>query len=254
MFGWPVTPATVVMRPPRWVPRNRQRRPEYASGLISCAAEASADRKNIATIVSRPRFRIKNLRTRRDKFTRISRYRSVLRLPRKSCAVTRNQTRAAVEGQVLKPPLDEDENAALKFDNVNQVDEQPDQPCEQARKMHAKNIRNRGGTSDHRHVALVEIVKRSGLRLLLHPRANHFCRVGAALHGNLSDTGERFAIFIVRQRQIANHENIGKIWDCELWSDLNAAAAIGLPLRASCEYSAKLVCRYAAGPQNSLCA
>src|SRR6266700_5620650 len=216
MFGWPVTPATVVMRPPRWVPRNRQRRPEYASGLISCAAEASADRKNIATIVSRPRFRIKNLRTRRDKFTRISRYRSVLRLPRKSCVVTCNQTRAAVEGQVLKTPLDEDENAALKFDDGNQVDKQPDQPCEQTRKMHAKNVGDGGGASDDGHIALVKIVKCSGLRLFFHPRANHFCRVGAALHSNLSDTGERSAIFIVRQSQIANNEHIGKIWNCEV--------------------------------------
>src|SRR5882724_2465282 len=115
--------------------------------------------------------------------------------------------------------------------------------------MQAKNFGHGCGAADDRHVALVKIVKRSGLRLLFHPRANHFCRIGAALHGNLSDTGERFAILIVRQRQIANHENIGEIWDCELWSDLNAAAAIGLPSRASCEYSAKLVCRYAAGPQ-----
>src|SRR6266480_4271249 len=120
--------------------------------------------------------------------------------------------------------------------------------------MHAKNVGDGCGASDDGHVALVKILKRSGLELFLHTRPNHFCRVGAALHGNLSNTGERFAMFIVRQRQIANNENIGKIWNCELPSDLNAPAAIGLRLRASCEYSAELVCRYPARPQNGLCA
>src|SRR5260370_42511833 len=49
-------PATAVMRPPRCVPRKRQRRPEQASGLMSCAAQAIADSKEIARM--KQRFRL----------------------------------------------------------------------------------------------------------------------------------------------------------------------------------------------------
>src|SRR5882724_5677363 len=39
-------PTTAVTRPARCVPRRRQRSPEYASGLMSCAAQAIADSNN----------------------------------------------------------------------------------------------------------------------------------------------------------------------------------------------------------------
>src|SRR2546427_1585658 len=39
-----------------------------------------------------------------------------------------DQTGAAAKGQILESPLNENEDAALKFHNVDQVDEEPHQP------------------------------------------------------------------------------------------------------------------------------
>src|SRR6266403_1079533 len=101
-------PTTAVTRPARGVPRKRQRSPEYASGLMSCGTEA---------------------------ITNFSRGNSLLRLSRRRCSITCNQTRSAAEGHELNSPLDKNHHPALKFHDVNKVNEKPDQPRQQAREM-----------------------------------------------------------------------------------------------------------------------
>jgi hypothetical protein len=39
---------------------------------------------------------------------------------------TGNQSRAAIESQILDGPLDENQNATSEFDDVHQMDERPD--------------------------------------------------------------------------------------------------------------------------------
>src|SRR6266404_304568 len=70
-----------------------------------------------------------------------------------------DQARATAEGQVFESPLNENDDATLKLHNVNQVNEEPHQPGEQAGDVDAENICNRGRASDYRHLALIEIMK-----------------------------------------------------------------------------------------------
>jgi len=44
------------------------------------------------------------------------------------------------KGEIEEAPLDEDDDAALEFDDVDQVDEEPDAPGNEARDMYAENV------------------------------------------------------------------------------------------------------------------
>src|ERR1700740_799173 len=104
---------------------------------MSCAAQAIADSKEIARMKERFRLRISTDdkdESGQDGIT-ISPRDSLLRFGRRHSRVTCNQTRSAAEGNKLNPPLDKDYDPALKFHNVDKVDEKPDQPRDQPRKM-----------------------------------------------------------------------------------------------------------------------
>src|SRR5882724_8621942 len=131
-------PTTAVTRPARCVPRRRQRSPEYASGLMSFAAKAIADSNKPPRKKLRIKFPIEKDHqdvAGTDEITNFSRGNSLLRLSRRRCSITCNQTRSAAEGHKLKSPLDKNHHPALKFHDVNKVNEKPDQPCQQAREM-----------------------------------------------------------------------------------------------------------------------
>src|SRR6266849_2035582 len=247
-------PTTAVTRPARGVPRKRQRSPEYASGLMSCATQAIADSKNPPRNKLRIKFPIEKDHedvAGTDEITNFSRGNSLLRLSRRRCRITCNQTRSAAEGHELNSPLDKNHHPALKFHDVNKVNEKPDQPRQQTRKMQAKNICDRGSASDHRHVALIEIVeRRRRLGFFLDTRSNYFRCVGAALHRHLRHAGKWLTILIVSQRQVTKHKNIREVWDGQLRRYRNASNSIGLRFGAICQRTAKLISGYAARPQH----
>jgi hypothetical protein len=70
-----------------------------------------------------------------------------------------DQARAAAEREVFESPLNEDEHATLKLDDVNEVDKEPDQPGGQAGDVEPENVGDRSGSANHGHVAFIEIVK-----------------------------------------------------------------------------------------------
>src|SRR5277367_7075701 len=106
-----------------------------------------------------------------------------------------NEAGAAAEGEIFESPLNEDNDAALKFDDVHQMDEEPDEPGEQAGDLEAKNIGYSGGTSDVGHVAFVEIVERLAGGLASEASADGFGGIQATLNGDLSNAGEGISIF-----------------------------------------------------------
>src|ERR1700687_137632 len=119
---------------------------------MSCAAQAIADSKEIARMKQCFRLRIDKDVSGQDGIT-ISPENSLLRFRWRHSRVTCNQTRSAAEGHELNSPLDKDHHPALKFHDVNKVNEKPDQPRQQTRKMQAKNIGDRGSATAHRHAA-----------------------------------------------------------------------------------------------------
>jgi hypothetical protein len=95
----------------------------------------------------------------------------------------------------------------------------------------AENVGDGGSATDDGHVAFVEILKgrksaagEAGL--------DEFAGVAAALDGDLSDSGERIALRVERNGQIAEDEDFGVIGDGEIGIDLEAAGAIGFGIEA----------------------
>lgn len=55
--------------------------------------------------------------------------------------------------------MDEDEDAALEFDDVDEVDEEPDQPGGKTGNVNAENVGDSGGAADDGHIAFVEVME-----------------------------------------------------------------------------------------------
>ena len=71
----------------------------------------------------------------------------------------RDQPGAAAEGEVEESPLDKDENTALELDDIQEVNEKPDEPSGQTGDMEAEDVGNRGGAANHGKVAFVEVAE-----------------------------------------------------------------------------------------------
>src|SRR6267378_6591919 len=70
-----------------------------------------------------------------------------------------DQAGAAAEREIFESPLNENDHAALKLDDVDEVDEEPHQPSEQTGNVDTRNICYRGRAADHGHVSFIEIMK-----------------------------------------------------------------------------------------------
>ena len=128
----------------------------------------------------------------------------------------------AVEGEIEKAPLDEDEDAALEFDDVNEVDEKPEAPGDEAGNVDSENIGDGGGAADDGHVAFVEILE--GRKSAASEAGfDEFGSITAALDGDLGDARERIAFCVVGDGEIAEDKNFGMIGDGEVGLDLEAA-------------------------------
>jgi len=139
---------------------------------------------------------------------------------------------AAAEGQILEAPLDEDENAALEFDDVDEVDEQPDKPGRKAGNVNAENVGDSGGAADDGHFAFVEVTETRGRSFTRKTRSDDFGGEAAALDGDLSDAGKRRALVICGVSEIADDENFGMAGNGEVGLNFDAAGAVGFGLEA----------------------
>src|SRR5437660_1050707 len=67
---------------------------------------------------------------------------------------------AAPTGGEAERPADEHENAVLEADQVPEVDEEPGDPGDEAAQLQALDIRDGGGATDRRQIALVAVTER----------------------------------------------------------------------------------------------
>ena len=164
---------------------------------------------------------------------------------------TGDEASAAAEGEVLETPLNENLNAALELNDVHEMDEEPDEPSEEAGDVQAENIGDGSGATDNGHVALVEIVEGRNRLLPLQARLDGFCGVASTLNSDLRDAGKRLAVFVEGKGEIADDENIGIVGNGEVGKHLDAAAAIGVGVSAFGNFAAEVVGSNAAGPKNA---
>ena len=163
---------------------------------------------------------------------------------------TGDEASAAAEGEVLETPLNENLNAALELNDIHEVDEEPDEPSEEAGDVQAENIGDGSGATNNGHVTLVEIAEGRNRLLPLQARLDGFSGVASTLNGDLRDTGERLAVFVEGKGEIADDENIGIVGNGEVGKHLDAAAAISFRVSAFGNFAAEVVGSNPAGPKN----
>ena len=120
-----------------------------------------------------------------------------------------DQSRTAIECQVLDGPLDKNQNPALERDQIHQVNKGPDQPRGQPGETKTEHIGHSSGAANHGKRSLVEIVKRTKVRPGVHFPQDGFCCVRSTLHGYLCQSGQGVAVRVSRGGQIANDIDIG---------------------------------------------
>jgi len=157
---------------------------------------------------------------------------------------------AAAEGEILEAPLDENENAALELNDVDEMDEEPNKPGGKTGNVNAENAGDGGGAADDGHVAFVEVVETCWRRFSGEARGYDFGGEAAALDGDLSDAGKRRAFVICGVSEIAHDENFGMSGNREIGLDFDAASAIGFSVEAFGNYSGEGGGGDATSPEN----
>src|SRR5258707_8824862 len=160
-----------------------------------------------------------------------------------------DQAGAAAKGEIEEAPLDEDDDAALEFDDVDQVDEEPDEPGDEAGDVNAENVGDGGGAADDGHVALVEIFewRESATG---EARFDEFGGVFPSLDGDLGDARQGFTFCIIGVCQIAEDENFGMVGNGEVGIDLQAAGTVGFGVETLGYFSGEGSGGDAAGPED----
>ncbi len=124
----------------------------------------------------------------------------------------------------------------MELNDVEQMDESPDEPGDEAGNMNSENVGDGSSAADDRHVSLVEVFKWSD-GLSGEARFDGFGRVGATLDGDLRDSGELVAFLVEREREIPENENFRVVGQREIWRDLEAAGAVGFGFGAFGDFS-----------------
>src|SRR5215469_11672887 len=106
---------------------------------------------------------------------------------------TGDKPRPAAESHVLDCPFHEDHDAALKLDDIHQVDEGPYYPRRQTPKMYAEDICDCGCPSDNCKISFVKVAEWSLFWLTLYFPHDRFSRVRPLLHRDLRHALQRLA-------------------------------------------------------------
>lgn len=160
-----------------------------------------------------------------------------------------DQAGATVERKIEEAPLDEDNNAALELDDVDEVNEEPDEPGNEAGDVDPENVGDCGSPADDGHIAFVEILE--GRKSAAGEASfDKFGGVFSALDGDLGNAWEWFPFRVEGSGQIAEDENFGMVGDSEIRIDHEAADAIGLGIEALGNFVGEGGGGNAAGPEN----
>src|SRR6202030_3658705 len=93
----------------------------------------------------------------------------------------------------------------FKFDDVNQMYKNPQEPRGHTCKSDEVQIGNRGAASDRREIPFVEIMERWSFFAAQSP-LDHFPNVVALLNGRLCNAGERFSGLMSETGKIADYK------------------------------------------------
>jgi hypothetical protein len=123
------------------------------------------------------------------------------------CLPARNQPRVSVARQVAPGPLDRDQDTALKLHDVQDVDEQPRQPADQARHVESTDLPYRRPTTDGCQAALIMVAERTN-RLAALPALDKIGNILTLLHSNWRNTRQRLSILVAKAGKVTDHEDV----------------------------------------------
>src|SRR5258707_15673926 len=86
-------------------------------------------------------------------------------------------------------------------------------------------LEDRKPLTNDRHIALIEVAKRSRCRSICHPSANQVSCVSPLLHRDLCHAGKSLPI-LIKRRGIADHKNLRMARHCEVALDTHAPSMI----------------------------
>src|SRR5437016_14186291 len=120
---------------------------------------------------------------------------------------------------VIPGPVDQHHDAAAEADHVDQVDTEPHQPSEKARKVHPAELRHRGVSADGRHDARVLVAKCASTAVPDHvgDRGGYML---ASLHRH-GDEHRQTRTAVRRDGEVADDEHDGMTWDLQRAVDLD---------------------------------
>lgn len=131
---------------------------------------------------------------------------------------------ASLVGGPCPSPLEHDEETVAESDEVEDVNECPEEPCEEAAEAEASEVCDGGGAADGGEVSEVPVSE--GLaRSPVEVASDHARDVPPGLDGDLCDTGEGLTV-LDDVCEVADDEDFGVAGDRAVFFDDDAASAV----------------------------
>src|SRR5215470_17918659 len=127
-------------------------------------------------------------------------------------------------------PLKKDADAKAGCGQELEVNEGPNQPGCQPARLDFSTLQHGETLAYHRHIALVEVAKRSRLFTAGYAFVNESSSITSLLHGHLRHAGKRFAV-LLECRGIANHKDLGISGYSQIFLNAHPPGAVSLHLQ-----------------------
>src|SRR5215216_3274492 len=123
---------------------------------------------------------------------------------------TRDESGPAAAGGEADEPADDDDQAVLEADEVEEVHDQPGGPGDEAAQSDGVEVGDRAGATDRREIALVHVAERPD-RMAAEGGADNLGRVATLLHRDRRDAGQHLdaAVAAAYADHVAERQDLG---------------------------------------------
>src|SRR5260370_15591685 len=138
-----------------------------------------------------------------------------------------DQSRAALERDVIPAPVQRDRKAAAKPDQEINVSQAPQQPCSKARQLDPAEFGDGAFSADRRHRAEVAIVERLR-RMSFYSGSQDVRNILSLLLGNGRDTWQRLSIRPGGKGCVSDNEDVRETRNRQIPAYFHPSCAIGI--------------------------
>src|ERR1700683_3595068 len=109
--------------------------------------------------------------------------------------VIHDESGTPLAGEICPNPLQENGQTKTRGRQKLEVDERPGEPCREPAHSELVTLQDGKSFTNDRHVAFVEVTKRTGRRAAGYAGMKNFSSITTLLHGHLGNAGKRLAGF-----------------------------------------------------------